>query len=358
MTNAWIGSLNAAAFRLLAQAGGGGDDAVEPPLDLGRGVDFLGVNWIGVNADNGRKLLITVLFVVVTSLVAYGINRAITAAFGTHPERRLWFWLKQATHLIAAAILLLGVLSIWFDDPQRLATAFGLVAAGLAFALQKVVTGIAGYFVILRGSIFGIGDRIAMGGVRGDVIALGFTQTTIMEMGQPPSVQAATPEIWVRSRQYTGRIVSVPNGKIFDEPVFNYSRDFGYIWEEMTLPISYDDDRKRAEEILLSTVNRHRPDVDKMKEDDLADLRRRYPVDNADLTPTVYYRLTDNWLELSVRFVTAEHGVRGLKDRISRDLVDELDAAGIGIASATSEIVGLPPVEIVDRREQPSAAAS
>jgi small-conductance mechanosensitive channel len=62
----------------------------------------------------------------------------------------------------------------------------GLVTAGLAFALQKVVTSIAGYFVILRSRVFTVGDRILLSGVRGDVIALGFVQTAIMEMGLPP----------------------------------------------------------------------------------------------------------------------------------------------------------------------------
>ena len=114
----------------------------------------------------------------------------------------------------------------WFDDPARLTTALGLVTAGLAFALQKVVTAVAGYFVILQGRTFNVGDRITMGGVRGDVIALGFIQTTIMEMGQPPAVQNADPAMWVHSRQYTGRLVTVSNAEIFDEPVYNYTRDF------------------------------------------------------------------------------------------------------------------------------------
>jgi small-conductance mechanosensitive channel len=75
-----------------------------------------------------------------------------------------------------------------------------LVTAGLAFALQKAVTAVAGYFVILRGNTFNVGDRIVMGGVRGDVIGLSFTQTTIMEMGQPAAVQSADPAMWVQAR--------------------------------------------------------------------------------------------------------------------------------------------------------------
>ena len=126
-------------------------------------------------------------------------------------------------------VLILGLLSIWFDDSNRLATALGLVTAGLAFALQRVVTAVAGYFVILNGENFSVGDRITMGGVRGGVIGLGLIQTTIMEMGEPPPVQGAEPPVWVRSRQYTGRIVTVSNAKIFDEPVYNYTRDFPYL---------------------------------------------------------------------------------------------------------------------------------
>jgi len=65
-----------------------------------------------------------------------------------------------------------------------------------------------------------------------------------------------------------------------------------------------------------------------------------------DLQPKVYYRLTDNWLELTLRFIAEERGVRDVKDAMSRDVLGALDTAGIGIASATFEIVGLPPVRL------------
>ncbi len=102
-------------------------------------------------------------------------------------SENLRFWTRQAITLAFALILLLALFSIWFDDPTRLATGIGLVTAGLAFALQKVITAIAGYFVILRGDTFSVGDRITMGGVHGDVIKLGFIKTAIMEVGQPPT---------------------------------------------------------------------------------------------------------------------------------------------------------------------------
>jgi len=209
-----------------------------------------------------------------------------------------------------------------------------------------VITAFAAYIVILRGKTFNIGDRIVMGGVRGDVIELGFIQTTIMEMGEPPSVQAADPAMWVRSRQYTGRIVTLTNDKIFETPVYNYTREFPYIWEEMLIPVSYTADLKRTEEILLTATRAATVKFTEMGEDALCELERRYFVQRSELEPRVYVRLTDNWVELSVRFVTPEHGVRELKDKLSRDLLDRLNQAGIGIASSTYDIVGMPPISV------------
>ncbi len=243
------------------------------------------------------------------------------------------------------------MLSIWFNDPTRLATAFGLMSAGLAFALQQVVTAIAGYFVILRGSTFTVGDRISMGGVRGDVLRLGFIQTTIMEMGQPPSMQAADPAMWVRSRQFTGRIVTVSNSRIFAEPVFNYTRDFPLIWEEMALPITYQADRSRVEAILLEAAKRHAIDPDAMAAEAKSELQRRFGVQPIDLEPRVFYRITDNWLELTVRFIVETHRIRDAKDAMSRYIIIELDKAGIGIASATYDVVGFPSIEVRSTRD-------
>ncbi len=244
------------------------------------------------------------------------------------------------------------MLSIWFDGPNRLATALGLVTAGLAFALQRVITALAGYLVILRGRTFNVGDRIVMGGVRGDVVALGFMQTTILEMGQPPPVQSAEPAVWVASRQYTGRVVTVSNAQVLDEPVYNYTRDFPYIWEELRLPVRYGDDRAAAERIMLEAAERHTADIASLGEKDAAELRRRFDIPGGSVRPRVYWRLTDNWLEMTVRFLAHDHGTRELKDAMSREILARLDEAGVAVASSTVELVGVPTLKLADGRER------
>ena len=310
-----------------------------------RAVQLFGVKLVGVNAENGGKLLFSLAFVGVLLLLTWSARQASAALLRSSHERYR-FWTRQAIHVGSALILIIGLLSIWFDDPTRLAMAAGLVTAGLAFALQRVVTAIAGYIVILRGKTFGVGDRIVMGGVRGDVIALTFTQTTIMEMGQPPPVQNAEPAMWVGARQYTGRVVTVSNAVVFDEPIFNYTRDFPFLFEELTLPVPYTADRCRAERILLDVARQVTLKASDLGQQALDEMRRRYFMVTASTEPNVYWRLTDNWLELTVRFVTREHGVRDVKDRMSREILRRMDEAGIGMASTTFAVVGLPRIDV------------
>ncbi|MEP7060129.1 MAG: mechanosensitive ion channel domain-containing protein [Actinomycetota bacterium] len=310
------------------------------------GASLFGIKLVGLNGQNLQKLLLTLALLVLLLLLSSLTRGLLRLIWREHPNERARFWGRQGISLTVALVFILGVVSIWFNDPTRLATALGLVSAGLAFALQKVVTSVAGYFVILRGKTFNVGDRITMGGVRGDVIALSFIQTTIMEMGQPPSVQSADPAVWVRSRQYTGRIVTVSNDKIFDEPVYNYTRDFPYIWEEMPIPITYAADRGAVERILLDCAARHTVAIREMGEEALSVMQRRYGMRIEDFTPKVFYRITDNWLELTVRFMVRDHGIRDLKDAMARDILDAFDAAGIGIASATYDIIGFPAVRL------------
>jgi small-conductance mechanosensitive channel len=315
-------------------------------MQQGGALHLFGITMIGATEENLHKLILTVGFIVAAYLTAVVLRALLRMTVGSSAGTRFHFWARQAVSLLLSAVLVLAIASIWFDNPARVATVLGLVTAGIAFALQRVITAVAGYFIILRGKTFNVGDRIVMGGVRGDVIALSFMQTKIMEMGQPPPVQSDEPAMWVKSRQFTGRIVTVTNDKIFDEPVYNYTDQFPYVWDEISLPVRYSDDRAAAERILLDAARNHALRSSRMEREELERLEERYGIAVGDIDPKVYWRLTDNWLELTVRFLAPDHGTRELKDAMSREILSALDEAGIAIASATYEIVGIPPLKI------------
>ena len=314
------------------------------PAALGSRAALGHVHLVGVDMKTATKLVYTLALVAALVVLRLVARQVVRLALRGRTHTTVRFWSRQAINLATGVVFILGVLSIWFDNGLHAAAAVGLLSAGLAFALQKAVTSLAGYFLILRGDVFSIGDRVVMGGVRGDVIGLGFLRTTILEMGQPEGdtdTTGAAP-VWVDARQHTGRVVTVTNGVVFDEPVYNYSRDFPFLWEELRVGIPYDADRKLAERILLEVATRHAPTAEELDPEALQRMRRRFYLPRTDVEPEVFYKLTSNWVELAVRFVVPVRGIRRVKSDISRDLLDEFERAGLEIATTSFAVSGLP----------------
>ena len=122
-------------------------------------------------------------------------------------------------------LAVVGITVIFKDRLGGLTVAIGVAGAGIAFALQEVIGSVAGWIAISFGGFYRPGDRVQVGGIKGDVIDIGILRTTLMELGE-----------WVNSDLYSGRIVRVANSFVFKQPVFNYSGDFPFLWDELRLP--------------------------------------------------------------------------------------------------------------------------
>lgn len=308
---------------------------------------LFGVPLLGFNEGTGKKFLFTAVLVVAYIVLRRVSRLATKSVLPPTKVSRLSFWTRQAVALGLFALLTIALVSVWFDNADRLATVAGLFTAGIAFALQRVITAFAAYLVILRGSTFTVGDRIVMGGVRGDVIALDPFQTTIMEMGEGPGEEGDPPSLWVHGRQFTGRIVTVNNGVLFEQPLYNYTRDFPYIWDEITIPIPYDGNDAKAEQILLDAARRHAVCADSLAQDRKNQIEQRFGLPMPDIAPRTYYHLTDNWIAISLRFLVHNHTARNAKDLMQRDILAAFRASGISVASGTYAIVQVPPIRVV-----------
>ena len=241
------------------------------------------------------------------------------------------YYARKVARYAFAALVLVGVAVVWRAFAGRVGVVLGLATAGLAFAMQEAVGAVAGWFNIVSGRIFRVGDRIQMGGVRGDVIDITPLRTKVMEIGSP-----APGESWVRGRQYTGRLVAISNKATFTEPVFNYSSAFEFLWEELTIPVAHRDDWRAAEEILTDEARRV-SDSDEARKA-ITQMARHYPVPRAEVEPRVFVQATENYMELSARFVVPLRTARTAKDALTRRVVQRLREAGIAIASATEEV--------------------
>ena len=277
------------------------------------------------NQTTGGRLATTAVILVAAVVVAWLLAPLATRRVEDPYSR---YHLRKAVRYGIFVVALLAVAVVWRPFAGRIGVVVGLAAAGVAFAMQEVIGAVAGWFNIMLGRIFRVGDRIQMGGVQGDVIDVTPLRTKILEIGSATDESA-----WVSGRQYTGRIVAVSNKATFTEPVYNYSAVFEYIWEELTFPVRHDSDWSRAEQIMSEEVVRAsrtegaRAAIDAMT--------RRYPVPRTEVEPRVFVRATDNWMELAARFVVPVRTARSVKDELTRRVRERFDAAGIEIASTT-----------------------
>jgi small-conductance mechanosensitive channel len=219
---------------------------------------------------------------------------------------------------------------VFSDKLGGFTMALGVAGAGIAFALQEVIVSVAGWIAILFGGFYKSGDRVQLGGIKGDVMDIGVLRTTIMETGQ-----------WVGGDLYNGRIVLIANSFVFKEPVFNYSGDFPFLWDEIKLPIQFGSDYEKTKEILLKVGKEIAGDLTNQSHTQWLALQDKYLLEDAKTEPMVSLIVNDNWVEFTLRYVVSYKKRRAMKTDLFTHLLKEIEApnSGIKFASATFQIV-------------------
>lgn len=179
----------------------------------------------------------------------------------------------QAINLLTAAFFIVALISIRVGPKAHPATLGGLVAAGVAFAAKRSVSATA--------------SSSAACAARSSRST--FSKPPCWRWGSRPQWKAKPIRRCGCSRQYTGRIVVVTNGVIFDEPVYNHSRDFPFLWEEIHVSVGYTDKYGDAERILLDVARTHTLPIARMTGDARRHLERVY-----DLQPPARARPRDS----------------------------------------------------------------
>ncbi|MGE0494190.1 MAG: mechanosensitive ion channel family protein [Vulcanimicrobiota bacterium] len=272
--------------------------------------------------------LLLIQFVVKLSHRA--VNRQLESAEAARTTKRL-------LSLLGYLVALLLVTSVFRDKLGGITVAFGVAGAGIALALQEVIASVAGWLAISLGGFYKVGDRVLLGGIRGDVINIGVVRTTMMELGD-----------WVKGDLYNGRIVRVANSFVFKEPVYNYSGDFPFLWDELTLPIKYGCDWKLFEKVLGEVALEVVGDYVDEAEKSWRQMVKNYAIENAVVEPMVSMVANDNWIEFTLRYVVDFKRRRGTKTLLFRRILEEIEKRPeqLAIASATFHLVETPTLHV------------
>ncbi len=264
-------------------------------------------NTLGLTTQNQQAIFTSLaaifLFIIIRRII-------LLFVYGRTSDVALRYRWRKSTSYIAFIFCVFVVGSIWIRGFQSITTYLGLLSAGIAIALQIPLVNLAGWFFILWRKPFTVGDRIEIGEVRGDVIDQRLFMFSLMEIGN-----------WVDAEQSTGRVVHVPNGKVFSEPLANYTEGFQFIWNEIPVLVTFESNWKKAKKILVEIAERHAEGVTESAEAEIIEAAGKMMIYVSSLTPIVYTSVKDSGVMLTIRYLCNPRRRRGTAEQIWEEIL-------------------------------------
>jgi small-conductance mechanosensitive channel len=255
-------------------------------------------------------------------VIVLAVARAISIyALGRIEDPSTRFTLERVLHLVVALVIAVSAISFIFVNWYGALAALGIGSIIIGLAVQTPMKSFIAWIYILIRQPFRVGDRIQIGEATGDVIDVGYLDTTLWEFGGK----------YISGDHPSGRLIKFPNEKVLDEVVYNYSWPlFPYVWNEIKFYVAFNADL----EFIASTMQ-------KITEEELGtemitrvqtfrDLLARTPVDELEVheRPRVIFRVSENtWLEAIVRYLVAPREAGRLKTRLIKKLLAALNTA-------------------------------
>lgn len=280
------------------------------------------------------SLVQKVLAALIGLVVIIGLSRLIRGSITRYIQGvDTRYRLRKFANIGAYVTAILMFTVVFSDRLGNLTVALGVAGAGVAFALQEVIASFAGWFAVSFAGFYKPGDRVQLGGIKGDVIDISFLRTTLMELGE-----------WVDADLYSGRVVRVANSFVFKEPVFNYSGEFPFLWDEIKIPVMHGSDHALARRILERVADKEVSEYCPKAEEAWKSFSKQFLLEQASLEPRITLTANDNWMEFTIRYVVDFKVRRLTKDHLFTKILDEFKKTEgkVKFASTTLQLVDPP----------------
>lgn len=276
---------------------------------MGQVIDYFQTHT-GLSTTTLNRLFVSAVII----LLLWGLRVMILRVVWRHTENiKVRYQWKRTLSFVIPFLGVILVSAVWLHAFRHLGAFLGLMSAGLAIALKDPVTNVAGWLFIVFRKPFAIGDRIQLGENTGDVIDIRLFQFTILEVGN-----------WVDADQSTGRIIHIPNGKVFVEAQANYSSGFKYIWDELSISITFESNWEKAKGLLETIAAKHAQQFSKAAEREIIEASKHYMIFYQHLTPIVYVKVRQEYgVTLTIRFLCDPRRRRVMENQIWQDVLLE-----------------------------------
>lgn len=270
-----------------------------------------------------RLILIILISFLVLSIILRIIKKQLLKKVKSKKQASNVTVFLDLLKYVFAFLFILIVVFTYYNNWGELGFVAGLLTVAIGWALQKPISGVVAWLIIISGRPIQIGDRIIIDGIKGEITNITLTHIFLDEIGGT-----------IDGEELSGRTIMVPNSIIFEGQVTNYTLKDEYILEDVKCSITYESNLKHAEEIVASAV-------DKI----MNDLYQKIPK-KARKNPNTRINFSDSGVEVTVRFLS----ITDQRNRISTDVRREIHK--LIIASKDVEFA-YPHTEVLFRNKKP-----
>lgn len=226
--------------------------------------------------------------------------------------------LVRVIRLITVLLIIVVLISFLFENWYTAAVSLGLISLILGFALQTPISSFIAWLYIVFRNPYRVGNRIQINEFTGDVVEIGYLDTTLWEFGGN----------YLTNDLPSGRLIRFPNSLVLQSAVFNYSwPKFPYIWNEIPFHVAYQSDLEFVKTTLKEATKKELAPEIEDRIQNLKDLIKQTPIDELEIKeyPFVNYRINANtWVEVLVTYLVEPKKAAATRTRIIKSALDKL----------------------------------
>jgi len=199
-------------------------------------------------------------------------------------------------YLFAFFLILIAIISYsgrWGD----LGFIAGLLTVAIGWALQKPISSVFAWIIIITRRPFHIGDRILIADTKGDITDIKLTHIFLDEISGT-----------IDGEERSGRVIMIPTYIIFEDNIINYTHKSDIILDEVKTSITYESNLEQAEMLVIDSVKKI---IEKYWTD--------FP-NNKKKEPYTRLKFMDSGIDVTVRYFS--HALK--RNRIKTDIRREI----------------------------------
>lgn len=264
-----------------------------------------------------QTLLLILIAAVIFSVFLRLIKRSLIKKVKTKKQvANVMAFIDMLTFVFIFFLIIIALAS-YYGNLGDLGFVAGLLTVALGWALQKPITGVVAWLIIITRRPFLIGDRIIINNITGDVSNITMTHIFLDEVGGTHM-----------GEENSNRSIMIPTNVIFDTDVVNFNNRDEYILDEVSVSITYESDLSIAEKLCLKATERI-----------MGEYWKKFPK-RINKEPHTRLNFQPSGIDITVRYMTIATSRNAIATDIRRELFNDIKKMpGVEIAYPHTEVL-------------------